>query len=76
MKTTRDIKTLTIERITELANLSGDQLRDAVMYLTDCLKSKTVTIEVASASPSSPVPAYNRDVDGDYSAWLVSNNID
>lgn len=27
-------------------------------------------------SASSPVPAYNRHTDGDYSRWLAANNID
>jgi hypothetical protein len=31
---------------------------------------------LADFGPSGPVPHYNHKTDGDYSAWLVANNID
>ncbi len=45
--------------------------------LVDDLSSDRVKItQKKSAGKSCPVPAYDAAKDGDYSAWLVSRNID
>ena len=73
---TRDMKADLLERMDELKTMSGDKLATAVDYLVNCLKSNTVRVTVDNPAPRSPVPAYNAETDGDYSAWLASNNID
>jgi len=47
---------------------TAESARSAIAAATKC--------PACNAAPNGPVPAYCPEHDGDYSAWLVANNID
>ena len=74
---TRNMKADLIATIERLRGLDATNLDYALDDLIDELSGSRVTVRVAVPDPiGSPVPDYNADRDGDYSAFLVSNNID
>lgn len=73
----RDIKAGTLESLNYVAGLEdAGQMRALLKRLVSDLSSSMVKIELATPEPAGVVPAYDRETDGDYSAWLVSKNID
>ena len=74
---TRDIKEFLIRRIEQLRGMD-DSERDLSIsdIIDDLLSSRVRVTQRVSTDNRGPVPAYNRETDGDYSAWLATNNID
>lgn len=78
---TRDIKTATIARLSMIQALILDgNTSEADLLLSDAidsLLSSRVAITCETSDPSdSYLPQYDADTDGDYSDWLVLNNMD
>ena len=77
--TTRDIKEALIRQLEQIGRVSTDidEMKLQLSGIINSLLSSTVSVtQEVPVRKSSPIPAYNADTDGDYSAWLVSKNID
>lgn len=77
--TTRDIKEALIRQLEQIGRVSTDldEMKLQLSGIVNSLLSSTVSVtQEVSVRKSSPVPNYNPETDGDYSTWLVSNNID
>lgn len=73
----RDIKFATLETITKIAGLNDiETMKQLLMRLASDLSSSMVVIGLETPAPAGVIPEYNAETDGDYSAWLASNNID
>lgn len=78
---TRDIKTATIARLSQIQALILEGNTTEADYLLsdaiDSLLSSRVAITCEFSEPSdSHLPQYDAETDGDYSEWLVANNMD
>ena len=73
---TRDMKADLIARLNNLRNMSDEEREYSLSDIIDSLSSSRVTVRCKVAGKSSPVPAYNPSVDGDYSEFLALNNVD
>lgn len=73
----RDIKQALISKIKGLRNLDDVERGYQISDIVDSLASSLVEVtQMISTEPNSAVPPYDPVIDGDYSDWLVFNNID
>lgn len=73
---TRDIKSNLLANLEELKTLEGRDLQFALGSMISDLSSSRVSVTVETPEQRSSVPQYDPETDGDYSSWLVANNID